>query len=213
MPSAKLIRGTARDGIWACTYTLPKWSSPGAWNIWFGAWDYTDKQTEIRAQNDGTFMVWKIGSEPTYETGLGTPHITQIGSGDNAAPEISGISLNRSSVNTSSTSQKVIITARLTDDLSGIKEATCTLERNGNSGNMPSAKLIRGTARDGIWACTYTLPVGSSRGNWNIWFGAWDNTDKQTEIRAQNDGTFMVWKIGSEPTYVTGLGALYVTNG
>jgi Ca2+-binding RTX toxin-like protein len=216
LPNARKVSGTIRDGIWECQVTLPKWSTKGNWYLWFGARDGTNKQTEVRAQSDGTYLYWKQdGSETTHLTGLGDTHIEQTGMGDESSPDIDQISVNKSSVNTSSSSQVVTISAHVTDDLSGVDNFYCTLWQSGGS-TSPSGKLISGTLLDGIWSCDYVLPRGSAKGKWYVWVGAVDNSVKQTEVRAQSDGTFMYWKqdgYGSETPYLNGLGDGYVTNG
>jgi hypothetical protein len=210
------VSGTIRDGFWECEVTLSKWSAKGNWYLWLGATDYTNKQTEVRAQSDGTYLYWKQdGSDSTYVTGLGDTHIEQTGMGDESSPDIDQISVNKSSVNTSSSSQVVTISAHVTDDLSGVDNFYCTLWQSGGS-TSPSGKLISGTLLDGIWSCDYVLPRGSAKGKWYVWVGAVDNSVKQTEVRAQSDGTFMYWKqdgYGSETPYLNGLGDGYVTNG
>ena len=187
------VSGTIRDGIWKCKVTLPKWSKPGKWYVSFSAWDHTSK------------------------VGFGSPsdlYVEQMGAGDEYSPRVDQISVSKTSIDTSSSAQTVTITARITDDLSGVDRFICALTQNGGGYTYSNGRLLSGNSRNGIWTCNWTLPRGASSGKWYLNIGATDSSGKDTFVEAKPDGTFLLTELTEgPPTIVSDLGAGYVTNG
>jgi serine protease len=103
---------------------------------------------------------------------------TQTGSvTDTTPPQLQSFSLSQSSVDTSSSSQTITLTAHITDDLSGLA---------GNSGPPSGVSFVSpsghqsvsamfntsnrssGTAQDGIYQTTMTVPQYAEPGTWTV---------------------------------------------
>ena len=101
---------------------------------------------------------------------------------DNAAPWVESATMSTTSVDTSSTSQSITVTMRLTDELMGVDNAGCSVTFDGarSATGYDRAVRVSGDAIDGTYTCKVTIPVGGSTGRWGL------NVD--TKDRAGNMG-------------------------
>lgn len=95
---------------------------------------------------------------------------------DENAPEISEITVDKSSIDTSTGEQTVTFTFRVTDDLLGTAGSWCSATHEDNGGKRVSAwgELISGHDRDGTYTCSLTFPRWSSPGDWYVGFNTQD---------------------------------------
>lgn len=150
------VSGTARGGWWRGTARVPRWLEPATVSLnvnvadRVGRWGYhefADALTVLdRAPDRGT-------------------------------PVVSGpMSISPSSVNVLTRAQVVTARVRLVDDRSGVQDPyLCPGHPNEDSyqaDGCPTMELVSGTARDGIWQASYTVPKGGFGGEWNfaVWF-------------------------------------------
>src|SRR5436309_436893 len=97
-------------------------------------------------------------------------------SNDSTAPVVEGLTVSPSSIDTSGGAKTVTVTAHITDDLSGVSQSCC----NGVSVNFKSpsgqyayatfygTQRTSGTAQDGEYSYTMTLPRYSEQGTWTV---------------------------------------------
>jgi hypothetical protein len=93
---------------------------------------------------------------------------------DETGPELTGLSISPTSVNTSSEPASIGVSMQTTDDLSGVAHAAAYVEFPNRSapgtpgGIEPSPRLISGTVVDGTWKDEFLLPSGAAPGVYHI---------------------------------------------
>ncbi|MEY4310393.1 MAG: hypothetical protein RLZ71_319 [Actinomycetota bacterium] len=163
------VSGTATNGVWRCSVTLPQNSGNGRWYLAVHAEDNAGKHYSINGK-PGTDSMWLVDDtselmvQPPLD--LGVNFITQVGAGDDELPTMSYITLDRSQVNTSSAEQTIVATLNLVDVHSGIKSVELrTMSPTTFAQNV--AQCVS-TSKDGagneVWTCTLRLPLGSQKG-------------------------------------------------
>lgn len=167
--TVRQLSGDTKSGVWRCDFTLPKNSGHGKWSVGIFAFDKTGKLYSIQgvptSDNDWAVDDTAVAYAKPNIT-LGANSITQTGAGDDELPVMNSISLDRASVNTSSSDQTVVATLNLTDVQSGIRSvefrsfspttfaqnvAFCTQSSKDGKGNE-------------TWSCSLKLPIGSQKG-------------------------------------------------
>jgi Ca2+-binding RTX toxin-like protein len=163
------LSGTATNGVWRCSVTLPQNSGNGRWYLAIHAEDNAGKHYSVSGK-PGTDTMWLVDdtaelmAQPPLD--LGVNYITQVGAGDDELPTMSSISLDRSQVNTSSAEQTIVATLNLVDVQSGIKSVELrTMSPTTFAQNV--AQCVS-ASKDGsgneVWTCTLKLPLGSQKG-------------------------------------------------
>ncbi len=156
-----MISGNELDGIYEGELNLPKHSEQGTWEIEY------------------FLLVDNVGNTRWLDkddiAGLGFPTTFVIESeGDTSSPNILSFDFDPKSIDTSTSSREVTVTARLTDDLSGVDLSTQARFRSpsGNQfadvGFWPPGGLISGDELDGIYESKLTLPQHSEQGTWKL---------------------------------------------
>lgn len=169
------ISGDAIDGVYTCKVTLPYGASTGRWGVNF---DTRDRAGNLGLANQ--FTGYKNHSN-LPEIMAQTPEhwITQTGAGDSESPRITNPLMNASTIDTSASSQTVVVEARITDDFTGVKRVQCAprhgiaIDFNQGYGGA-EATLKSGDSKDGIWSCSMKLPKGAGHGKWGVALFAWD---------------------------------------
>jgi hypothetical protein len=165
--SSRRVSGTAQDGIYQNTLTIPTVSESGNWTLTFGyVYDLLGNHTyySIPAWGDSPFP-------------SGTPTTLAVTSAfaDTTPPQLVSIDFTPKSVDVTSGSQVVTVTAHLTDDNSGVNYAYFYFySPSGNQSvavGFDSSRRVSGTAQDGIYQNTLTIPKVSESGNWTLTFG------------------------------------------
>jgi len=102
----------------------------------------------------------------------------QNGPGDTAAPVLRSLVISPGSIDTSTGSATITLTARITDEMAGVSDsmhgsslAQVFNFRSPNGGQSAMVALqnrISGDDHDGIWQGTATIPAYSEQGTWTI---------------------------------------------
>lgn len=152
------VSGDDSSGIYSGTATLPKGSQPGAWSVGLALWD---KVNNVRS-------VSKDELEALF--GPGSATVTNNGTdSDSTPPEITAFSISPGEINTDNQSQEVTITATITDDKSGARTPSGYLvPLIGTQIVYYRLDRVSGTALNGTYTGTATLPMGSKQGIWGV---------------------------------------------
>ena len=125
----------------------------------------------------------------------------QTGPGDTAGPTLREFDFTPKQVNTSGGPQEITFAARITDDMSGLSEATVSMwgpGKNCTETSCPSgrqdirarftdATRISGTDMDGVYRVTVTLPQYSELGTWKVFvFTLRDQAGNETMLIEDN---------------------------
>ena len=148
----QLISGTAQDGVWQHTYTIPQGAAPGDWNYGGEVFDSL------------TTMFYNSNGHENLPPGAPGPLIV-TDSNPMSGPQIASVGYTPSSVDVSTSSKTVTFTMHVTDS----RNVTNVFADFSNGSEIVSGymQLISGTAQDGVWQHTYTIPQGAAPGDWN----------------------------------------------
>jgi hypothetical protein len=155
---AHLVSGTVRDGIWEASTAVLRYTPAGTYNIEVDAADRAGHSAD--------------GFLGTHTVEDATPDLTP--------PVVRGVSFDKTAVDVRTADGRVTVTARMTDDLSGVdatRAVVCPYAPRGNGGYGPLTcsplSRIAGSLQDGTWRATIAIPHGSAGGVWNvgIWVG------------------------------------------
>jgi hypothetical protein len=152
------VSGTALDGVYTTTITVPALSAKGTFSI----------DRLIVADNAGNQLL--LDRRDLVSRGVPSS-FEQVGDGDAAPPEIQSLTFDRTAVDTSADAQTITLTARLTDDFSGVTVAYFQFfNRAGQVLVTPFYPSNRrsGTALDGIYVGTLNMPRYSAPGTWYV---------------------------------------------
>lgn len=161
MDGAKPASGTAKDGQYSVTMTIPANAEAGAWRV------------------DHIYLVDTLLNFARLETAdvaaLGFPTtLTVISRGaDTTAPRLLAFGFSPTAVDTSTGPAVITLTARLADDVSGVHEGVGTPTQfnfrspSGSSliGGMFNHRAS-GTQLDGVYRYEMKVPQGSEPGTW-----------------------------------------------
>ncbi|MDQ1502101.1 MAG: hypothetical protein QOI86_5441, partial [Actinomycetota bacterium] len=159
--SLAMESGTGRDGLWTGTATIPRYSDAGTWTT------------------AGIYLSDAIGNSTSYGTAdltaAGFPTgFTQTGTADTTAPTLAGLTIAPASVDTSASPQSVVVSAHVTDNLAGLPQTGYGLSVvfRSPSGHQTigtySSTRLSGSAVDGVWQQTITVPRDAEHGRWTV---------------------------------------------
>jgi uncharacterized repeat protein (TIGR01451 family) len=160
-PPGGLISGDELDGIYESKLTLPQHSEQGIWKL-----DYIYLRDNVGNRR-------QLSKDDAAASGFPTEFVV-VSVGDAEPPNILSFDFDPKSIDTSTSSREVTVTARLTDDLSGVDLSTQARFRSpsGNQfadvGFWPPGGLISGDELDGIYESKLTLPQHSEQGTWKL---------------------------------------------
>ena len=159
------ISGTKLDGVYQYSMTIPHWSAQGTWTA----------QSVLLADNAGntqsmtTSQLQTAGFPTTFQ---------ETGPGDTTPPQLAGFSFTPTSVDTSSGSATITVTAHVTDDLSGnvgsgfSSSPSQVIFKGPNSQQVfaifSDGQRISGDAVDGVYQYQMTVPEFSAQGTWTV---------------------------------------------
>lgn len=146
-----LVSGTVRDGIWELGTVLRRYSEPGRFEF--------DVSTRDRVGRSASSLV----EGPVLNVIDRNP--------DNRSPVVRSVGFDKQSVDVRTAPATVTVTAQITDDLSGTWDVDACFWAPGESMQQvecPVMQRVSGTARDGRWRVSFTLPRGSLGGDWNV---------------------------------------------
>jgi hypothetical protein len=176
--------GDEYDGIYTNTIWLPRYSEPGIWSL--------DSLVLIDAAGNHQ----QIDLAAALDIGLQT-EFTVEGTGDMAPPQIRALDFSPRRIDTSSSNQTILVTARLFDALSGMGrnmgdytpwgQASVTF-LSPSKGQTVSTYFnawtrADGSEFDGVYTNTMILPRYSERGVWSLqYFGLVDAAGNNTNL-------------------------------
>jgi predicted RNA-binding protein with TRAM domain len=145
------ISGTATDGVYQRTVTIPTTAATGGWTVKIYPLDDT------LGNGDATFH-----SHPQKLTVTNTPT-------DTAPPVLSQFDFTPKSVNIQSGTKDVVVTARVTD-ATGANAPTLIISSDSTTQTLGfgSMSRISGTATDGVYQRTVTIPTTAATGAWTV---------------------------------------------
>lgn len=97
---------------------------------------------------------------------LASPCYLAAQSQDTTAPAITDVTVDQSSIDTSSADETVVATLTLTDDLSGINRAYMTCRSPSGQVASGNGALTSGSPTSGTWAASTVFPRYSEHGSW-----------------------------------------------
>jgi|GEM_PF-1904709 len=111
---------------------------------------------------------------------------------DDAAPWIVSAELEKTSVDSSATSQTIKVTLQVTDELMGVDTVGCSVMFDGARSATGYDRAVRtsGDAIDGIYTCNVTIPFGGSTGRWGLNL---DTIDRAGNMGFGNQGPNGKW--------------------
>ena len=153
------VSGSSTDGMYVGRLTLPQYSERGTWRI------------------STVYLYDEVGNHKTYRSveladlGLSASFEVVSSQQDITPPELVEITIEPSEMDTSAGAATITITAKATDDLSGIRSMGYFLERPSgmreNSGR--GLRWVNGSSTDGTYVGRLTLPQYSEKGTWRIY--------------------------------------------
>ena len=154
--------GTAQDGTYVFTAAIPATARPGTWKLSF----VTVTDTSGNFRNYGT-------ASPSYMPfPIGTPTDLAVvnSNADTAAPVLVTFDFMPKSVDVTNSPQTVTVTATITDNI-GFNSGGFFFQPSsgpGVSGSFNSTNRQTGTAQDGTYQATITIPAGARPGTWRL---------------------------------------------
>ena len=186
--SSSLDSGTASDGYWKCTITIPVGADPGDWKLLVlvsdaGFASRTYNTTELAA-----------ASLPSSFNVVSTWDMTPPAFHSLVAP---------ASVSVAAGAQTVSVSADLTDNRSGVGSFDFLLtapsgRQLGCSADAPAS----GTILSGTWSCSFALPADAEAGSWQITVRATDRAFRYQTYGPQSNGPAIAFPAGY-PTAIT----------
>lgn len=164
-----ITTGTPMAGTTTFSITLPQYSRQGTYRV------------ELVAQD-------KAGNSRV----VGTRYIEQSGPGDTTGPAYSAVVVNPTSINTTLADATVTVDVRITDDMAGYDAGTIQFRspdaHQVQSAWITAADRISGTALDGTYRVTLTIPRYSDLGEWTYSIGGWDVASNRSPGGASGPG-------------------------
>ncbi|MBC8085994.1 MAG: hypothetical protein H7Z40_01915, partial [Phycisphaerae bacterium] len=167
-----LIAGTAANGTWSSTVTMPRYSEAGTWTI---------QSVTVRDCAGNTRF---LNQTQLAAAGLQIALPVLASPTDVQAPTLTGLAFSPIAINTSTGNQSVTVQLAISDALSGARFSPTTPQlsffENGLQFRSPSGNqvrsaaffttftLISGTPQNGVWQSTIFFPQFSEEGTWTI---------------------------------------------
>lgn len=173
---ANRISGTATAGLYRVTIPVSRYSTPGTWFIEIAASDTPGAQAVF---GRGVSAIFEY--DHVLPDGLpGIFSVTNTGAVDSAAPELVTFTRSPSAVNVVSAAATLTFSFRITDALAGFGTATLTLFTPAGEAlvalPITAANRTLGTAFDGTYTATFSLPPRMPSGVWFATFLIRDST-------------------------------------
>ena len=161
---AQRVSGTPTDGIYESQMTVPQWSAQGTWKV-------SNLRLIDEAGNHQSLSASDLAGQGFPTT------FQQTGAGDDTPPQLTDFSFTPTSIDTSASDQEITVTAHITDDLSGnsgargvysfVRFSSPSEQQYGNATFIDGTR-ISGTALDGVYQDSFTLPQFSQCGTWKV---------------------------------------------
>jgi hypothetical protein len=139
--------GSALDGTWTATITLPANAPVGAYKLAVSAADVAGNSASVNTSSTVT---------------------KAAPAGDVTKPVVVSWTVSATTVDTSTGPKAETVSAHITDNLSGVKSVQLELDGPGGAVYAQPATLKTGTALDGTWSATITMPAGAPAGSYTV---------------------------------------------
>ncbi|MHA3834870.1 fibronectin type III domain-containing protein, partial [Terrabacter sp. AAH1] len=145
------VSGSATDGLYQRTFSIPSTAAPGLWTV------QLDPLEDINGNSDR-----RLHAHPSKLTITDTPP-------DTAAPVVSEFDFTPKTVNVNSGAQSVSVTVRVTD-ATGVRPPTMVLRSDwgGRTLGLGTMTLVSGTVTDGVYQRTVSIPPTEAPGTWTV---------------------------------------------
>ncbi len=163
--SGNRISGTAADGIYQATMTLPRYAEAGDWKLnYIYTADVVNNYRYSYAPGSGQPNIFPVGTPTTLTVQDATP--------DSVAPQMLAFDFNPKTASIAGSDQTLTATMRLTDNLSGVSYGQAVFYSPSNGQNVSvgfgSGNRISGTALDGTYQSTMTVRRYAEAGDWKL---------------------------------------------
>jgi len=177
------VSGTLADGVWTGTLSIPRGSSDGDWRV-------SVSTSDLASAGSGRGIRWygtsdyatHMGITGLFPNDMGTFRVLGGVAEDATPPTLSGPAVSPSAVNTLHGPATVSVSVRAVDAGSGVTSVIALLTQ-ADGGNVfdvsGTLALTAGSAQDGTWSGTMTLPQGVPPGTYPLRF---ITTDAQGNI-------------------------------
>jgi hypothetical protein len=172
LPERPLRMALSDAGTWEAQVAVPVGTSPGTWLPVLVAVDAAGNSTTVRLDGD---------TSPGAE-------IEVQGPGDNAAPLLLGLRLDRHSVDTRRHSAVIQATARVRAGLALTKRVTVTAVAGRRFVSMPLHR-VRGGSGGSTWLGPVRVPTWVGNGRWTLRIGLVDRVGNVRQYSAANLAT------------------------
>ncbi|WP_370586006.1 fibronectin type III domain-containing protein [Tessaracoccus sp. MC1756] len=145
------ISGTATDGVYQRTVTIPTTAATGTWTVTIYPLE------DSLGNDDSTFH-----KHPEKLSTTSTP-------ADTAAPVLAEFDFTPKTIDTTTGDKEVVVTARVTDT-TGAQTPTLILSSDNTTQTLGFGQMTRisGTATDGVYQRTVTIPTTAATGTWTV---------------------------------------------
>ena len=148
--SMTLVAGTAKNGTWQRTITIPRSAAPGTWEV-------TLFPLRDSLGNSGSF------------TTLTTLTLTGAASADTSPPVLVSGTVDKKSFSLASGPATFTVTVKATDATGVtapvVSASSTTTDQSAGFGSMT---LVAGTTKNGTWQRTITIPSNAAPGAWEV---------------------------------------------
>ncbi|MDQ6672972.1 MAG: hypothetical protein M3069_19905, partial [Chloroflexota bacterium] len=150
----------------------PLGAQPGDWVIALNAYDAAQNMAGLRTA-DLTARGWPTKVSVTSQNADLTP------------PSFESLTITPLAVDVTTGAQTVTATARVTDAQRGVIgiDFILTAPNGGIQASCQTRTIASGTAADGTWSCTATIPLGAQPGDWVIALNAYDAAQNMAGLR------------------------------
>ena len=172
------VSGATKDGIYEATVVIPRYAEAGEWNLDLWSRDKTGNAGNY-SNNTGPYYI----GYNTFPAAISQKTISVASSlVDVAGPELTSLSVSKSSLIVSTDSQEVIVTANWKDELSGLQ--WCGFKFTSPSGNqsvLGHFEKVYGTTSNGTYQGKFVIPPRVEGGEWNLELWAYDELNNRRE--------------------------------
>ncbi len=168
-----LTSGDAHDGIWTGSFSVPKGAPAGRYPFHLSVAD--------RVRNGQS-----LDDAELARRGLASGIDVTDAAPDASAPTIVSIAVSPDPVDTRGGAATATVTARVRDGGSGVDGAAVFLSppNHQSGGQVAQLALVGGTAADGTWRGSTTLPDHTRAGQWTFEIRAQDRLDNERSMDA-----------------------------
>jgi IPT/TIG domain/Bacterial Ig-like domain len=151
------VSGTETNGIYESVITFNQFIQSGTWRV---------RAVSLRDNvgNEATLSATQLEAK-------GFPATVKVSSSDDSeAPALAGLTISPSSVNTTSSSESVTVTAEITDNLSGFDHGSVVFESPSGKviTNIASFTKVSGSATSGTYEAKVTFKPYVQGGTWKV---------------------------------------------